>query len=415
MIKINFSLNININKIIKVFLIFVIFQILFIVNAYALSPAEGLNYNGIDVSSWQRNIDFSRVKADGIDVVYIKASEGRTMVDPYFEQNYRNAKANGLKVGFYHYVTATNVYQAEEQASFFASLINGKDYDCKPAMDYENFRGASYDEINAIAVAFMRKLKELTGKEAIVYSNMNNLRHTFNSSVANEGNLWFAYYSNPDYVLDENVAWDTYVGIQYTNIGSVAGINGNVDRDKFSDKVFLDNSGGSSGDDDSKKYIEYVVKWGDTLSQIALDYGTTVAELAAINNIQNVNLIYVNQILRIPVNGGSTSSQTIYYRIKWGDTLWGISRRYGVSINDLAQWNNIANPNLIYAGNTLVIYTNVNSNISNNSGGYRYVVRKGDTLWSISRRYGVSIASIVQNNRIPNPNLIYPGQVFYIN
>ena len=56
------------------------------------------------------------MKNAGIQIVYIKASEGTTFKDPYLESNYKNAKANGLKVGFYHYLTATNTYQARKQA-----------------------------------------------------------------------------------------------------------------------------------------------------------------------------------------------------------------------------------------------------------------------------------------------------------
>ena len=93
---------------------------------YALTPASDLTYEGIDVSNWQGYIDYARVKQSGIDIVYIKASQGTTRKDPYFETNYQNAKANGLKVGFYHYVTATTVEGARAEARFFASVISRK-------------------------------------------------------------------------------------------------------------------------------------------------------------------------------------------------------------------------------------------------------------------------------------------------
>ena len=66
------------------------------------------------------------MKNAGIQIVYIKASEGTTFKDPYLEQNYINAKANGLKIGFYHYLTATSVEGARRQAEFFTSVIAGK-------------------------------------------------------------------------------------------------------------------------------------------------------------------------------------------------------------------------------------------------------------------------------------------------
>ena len=90
------------------------------VSSLAFGPSSSTIYQGIDVSSWQGNINFAQVKNAGIDIVYIKSSEGVSYIDPYFERNYQNAKANGLKVGFYHYVTARTVEEARNQANFFA-------------------------------------------------------------------------------------------------------------------------------------------------------------------------------------------------------------------------------------------------------------------------------------------------------
>lgn len=93
--------------------------------AFAFSQSSEKLYNGIDVSEWQGNIDFGEVARSGIDVVYIRASEGRGYVDPYFRENYEKAKANGLRIGFYHFLTATNVAEAKEEAEFFVSNIKG--------------------------------------------------------------------------------------------------------------------------------------------------------------------------------------------------------------------------------------------------------------------------------------------------
>ena len=89
--------------------------------------------------------------------------------------------------------------------------------------------------------------------------------------------------------------------------------------------------------------------------------------------------------------------------------MWAISRRYGVSIQDLVNWNNIKNPNLIYAGNTLVIYTN--SSGGSQTSENTYIVKKRDTLWGISMRYGTTVNRLVALNGIRNRNLIYPGQI----
>lgn len=389
-----------------------------ITSIYALTAQDELIYEGIDISSWQRNIDFKEVKNSGIEVVYIKASEGRTLKDPYLETNYKNAKANNLKIGFYHYLTATTIEAAEIQANFFASVIEGKEVDCKLAMDYEQFYGVGKEEINEIAVAFIKRLKQITGKDVIVYSNMNNVRNTFDSEVANAGKLWLAYYSNTNNLINAKSNWDTYIGIQYTSTGRVPGIKGNVDRDRFSKEILMHDlqqsggSGGTGGDELNSQIINYIVKPGDTLSQIALQYGTTVSEIARLNGIQNVNLIYPGQVLEIITNSNNNlgeQAQTITYTIKKGDTLWGISRKYGVSVQKLVRWNNIRNPNLIYAGNTLIIYRNESSN-----GIIKYIVQRGDNLSRIAFRYGTTVRRLAQINGIRNPNLIYTGQILYI-
>ena len=378
---------------------------------YALSPQDELIYEGIDVSHWQGYIDYSQVKNDGIDIVYIKASEGRTYIDPYFETNYKNAKANHLKVGFYHFLTATTVAGARAQANFFASVIEGKEVDCKLAMDYEEFYEVGTNQINEIAVAFIETLKQITGKDVIIYSNLNNLNHTFGDDVANQGKLWIAYYGNPDNLNGVNASWDTYIGIQYTSSGRVPGVNGDVDRDRFSKEIFIVDLESSENDSTDKKIINYIVKKGDTLSGIAKIYHTTVNNIAILNNIQNVNLIYPGQVLEIIVNSSNQGTvQRIDYIIKRGDTLSEIALRYGVSIQNIVSWNNINNPNLIYAGNTLILYANSN----NGSNGAQYTVRRGDTLSEIALKYNTTVKRLVEMNGIKNPNLIYPGQVLVI-
>jgi GH25 family lysozyme M1 (1,4-beta-N-acetylmuramidase) len=75
---------------------------------YAITPSSNQQYQGIYVSDWQGYIDYSKVSESGIEIVYIKASQGSNIKDPYFDINYENAKANGLKVGFYHFLTASS-------------------------------------------------------------------------------------------------------------------------------------------------------------------------------------------------------------------------------------------------------------------------------------------------------------------
>ena len=126
--------------------------------------------------------------------------------------------------------------------------------------------------------------------------------------------------------------------------------------------------------------ILYTVQAGNTLSGIAYRYGVTVSQLQQWNNISNPNEIYVGQTLKIytnnsnsssnsttkPTNSSSNSSYTTY-TVQAGNTLSGIAYEYGVTVSQLQQWNNISNPNEIYVGQTLKIYTNSSSTSSNST------------------------------------------------
>ncbi len=384
---------------------------------YAFSPWGDVIYQGIDVSGWQGNINYAEVKNSGIEIVYMKSSEGRSFVDPYFNQNYTNAKANGLKVGFYHYLIARSNEEAIEEARFFVSVISGKEPDCKLAMDFESFGNLSVEEINQIGITFMTAVQNLSGKEVIIYSNTNDARNVFSGELTNYP-LWVAQYEVRE--PTPNGKWSTWAGWQYTSTGEVAGISGHVDRNKFTEQVLLNTSGTIPLPNNSDKPVAggtttITVQRGDTLSRIALEYNTTVARLVELNNIANPNLIYTGQTLIVPsgetpddTDGNSTSGQTVYI-VKAGDTLNQIAASYGVTARAIAVENGIRNINLIYVGQRLIIPTNrydLNHTL--------YKIKWGDTLYSISRRYGVPIAAIVRLNRIQNPNLIYAGQTIRI-
>lgn len=96
----------------------------------------------------------------------------------------------------------------------------------------------------------------------------------------------------------------------------------------------------------------YTVQSGDTLSSIAAKFGTNYQALASLNGISNPNLIYVGQVLRV---NGSASTGSVYYTVRASDNLSAIASRYGTSYQSIASLNGLANPNLIYAGQTLKI------------------------------------------------------------
>lgn len=406
-----------------------IFTFIFWINidsVYAITPISNLEYQGIDVSNWQGYIDYSEVKRSGIEVVYIKASQGTNIKDAYFEINYENAKANGLKVGFYHFLTATNTEEAEQEARFFASVISGKTPDCKLVMDYETFGGVGVQEANEIAQVFLETTKRLTNKDIIIYSDLSNSQSRFSSELAENYELWLAYYSGEERLRGIETRWNNYIGLQYLDRGRINGISGAVDLDSFSEEIFLDETSEVPITENptgtiNTETITYTVQRGDTLWAIARRYGTTSGEIAEINNISNPNLIYPGQELRIPTNSTTEGEETrgtgdIIYTVQRGDTLSRIAREYNVTVAHIVELNDITNPNLIYPGEKLRITESDVTNLSpipkNNYS--TYTVRRGDILSGIARRFGVSVNYLVRANNIQNPNLIFPGQILIV-
>lgn len=255
-------------------------------------------YNGIDVSSYQGDIDFNRVRVSGIDVVYIKAGEGGTLTDSNFQRNYERAKRAGLIIGFYYYATALTTNEARLQAREFHNLIKDKSVQARPAMDYENFDGLEREDINAIGLAFLEELERLSGVTPMIYSDAYSAQSIWDDRFA-KFPLWLADYSRRDEFPSDIIVWESWTGYQYSDTGEVPGIQGNVDMNLFKDGILTslnENTMPSGG----RTTVEYIVRPGDSLWEIARRFRTTVPALVSLNGIADPSLIYIGQILRIP-------------------------------------------------------------------------------------------------------------------
>lgn len=141
---------------------------------------------------------------------------------------------------------------------------------------------------------------------------------------------------------------------------------------------------------------EYIVKKGDSLYSIANRYNTTVDNLKKINNLKS-NLINVGQVLKISNN----ESNKNYYIVKKGDTLYSIAKNNNTSVNELKQLNNLSS-NILAIGQKLLV-PNTNS----------YIVKKGDSLWSISKMFNTTVDDIKRKNNLSS-NIININQVLLI-
>lgn len=374
-----------------------------LVPARAIPPSGGRQYRGIDISEFQGEIDFEEVRRSGIEAVYIRVGAGE-YTDEYFAENYERAKAAGLKIGFYHYVTARSVDEGRRQARFFASLVAGREPDMRLAMDFEYFGSLSVSQINAISEAYLDELAALTRREAVIYSDLSNARNIFSRALAEKYPLWAAQYGADE--PSANGKWREWVGFQYTDEGRVGGIYGNVDRNIFTEGIFLSDSGRIDGEKRTTvrartRTLTVYVRAGDTLWAIAREYGTTVEAIARENRIADPNRIFAGERLRItlPTRGNGEE----IYTVRRGDTPISIAGKFGVTLSALEDRNGLERGETIYAGDKLSIP-------GARMSGEFYVVRPGDTLFYISRRTGVPIRTLVGINRIKDPDLIYAGE-----
>ncbi len=147
----------------------------------------------------------------------------------------------------------------------------------------------------------------------------------------------------------------------------------------------------------------YIVKKGDTLYSIARDYGVTVVDLKNENNL-TTNGLTVGQVLRIPTNEVGDNDVTVY-TVKKGDTLYGIANKYGMSINELKAINNLSSNNLSVGQKLKVIASSDNGNV--------YIVKSGDSLYSIAKNYGISVDELKAINN-KGSNMLAIGEKLLI-
>ena len=148
----------------------------------------------------------------------------------------------------------------------------------------------------------------------------------------------------------------------------------------------------------------YTVKRGDTLYQIASKFNTTVDAIKSLNNLTSNNLS-IGQVLKIPTTNINPDNDIEEYIVKSGDTLYSIARQFDVSVNDLIEYNNLPTT-ILSQGQILRIPVIGPSNVL-------YIVKPGDTLYQIANSYGVTIDSIKKLNNLTN-NILSIGQELYI-
>lgn len=157
----------------------------------------------------------------------------------------------------------------------------------------------------------------------------------------------------------------------------------------------------------------YTVVKGDSLYNIARRYETTVDEIMKLNHLTNINLS-IGQKLQIPETGEEVTVPPSYesYTVKKGDTLYSIAKKYNLSVDTLLKDNNLNSPNLsigqvlkIRTGTTPIILECYGEDYTPVDNSIIYTVKKGDSLWSIAKKYNTSVSTIKSKNNLTSNNL----------
>lgn len=190
------------------------------------------NARGIDVSHWQGEVDWPKVKAAGLSFAFIKATQGTAWVDPKFRGNAAGAYKAGLLIGPYHFLDATSPEAAAKQAQHFVRTLQGvgTPFVLPPVMDYENNpAGLRRAQINQIAKSFLSEVERLTGIRPIIYTG-NAFAQQFDETLQSYP-LWVARYSlTAPYDVP---AWKKWEFWQHSDSGRIAGIAGHVDLNVY--------------------------------------------------------------------------------------------------------------------------------------------------------------------------------------
>ncbi len=318
-------------------------------------PASGeILFQGVTINEFNADYAFNGAQAAGIGGVVLRATAGEDYRDARADSYAEQVKANGLRLGFYHYLTATDAQGARAQARAFVRAISGTNYDLRPAMRYDLPDGISFAAANDIAAAFLSTVQQETDIAPAVYTDAGTAVLVWDRAIAEQYPLWVIDEESADAPAAGTSQWKNWVGWRY--------------------RRSIDPACGCAG--------------------------TPVSRFTA--------GMLARQIVVPPAPQPAQGSKLICVRVAVGDTLTSIARLFDTTVNSIVDLNAISNPNRIFPGQRL--YIRVNSSVPYDCCD-TYTVRRGDTLSAIADRFSTTWRRLASINEISDPNRISVGQV----
>ena len=309
---------------------------------------------GIDVSKWQGEINWEKVKNDGIKFAILRIGYGKyeNQKDEYFEKNYIEARKVGIFVGVYLYSYAKTVDDAKMEAANALMWLNNRKLDLPVYFDIEDKSQSKLDKklLNDICKAFCNRIEEV-GYWAGIYTSKNWATNIIDgTSLGKRYTYWIAQYNQKCTYTGPYDIW------QYSSTGKVNGINGNCDMNYMYRDLINEIKGKKASN--VAKIANNTYKGNslvDYLKSINIDSSyqnrKKLAKENGINNYTGTANQNIELLNKLRNNG---MSNTIYI-VREGDTLSKIAKIYNTTYQKIASDNGINNPNKIYIGQKLII------------------------------------------------------------
>ena len=369
----------------------------------------------IDVASYQTGIS---LPATGVDIAIVKATQGRSYVNPDMRRAVGQARITGMGVAAYDFAV-TSVDPVVEANHFISVTRDYIGQGVLPVLDWEP--AAPWN--TGWALTWLRTVERAYGVRPLIYMNISTENsYDWTQVVAGNYGLWLAggrYYNTtltkdqvpPAYWTTRN--WKVVAAWQYTSSGIVNGWAGRVDLSVFYGSMAVWNkyarasSSGAAVNPQSYETTSKSTTPTGSASRIAQDvikglYGNGSQRRAILGSRYGEVMSVVNKLL---AKTTTTAASAYCVTVSSGDTMGAIATRTGRT--PASAWSvPSGNVNLIYPGNRVCYKTASTSTTTTHT----WIVTTDQTLWLISQSTGVSISRLASLNNISNPNLIHIGQ-----
>lgn len=332
----------------------------------------------IDVSVYQGDIDWQKVKAAGIEYAIIRAGVGRTatQIDKCFKANVKGAKAAGIKIGAYWFGYAINPEDAKVEANAFEEVIKGIDFELPVFYDfeYDSFDYARKHGVNLskeaasdIVITFLDSMKA-KGYRVGNYTNPDCIKNAFDNRIS-KYDTWIAHYqSNADISKKYTYNGFNIIGWQYSSKGAVYGIKGNVDMDVFYIDAITSNSRPTPTNPENattikvgdKVKVKAGAKFYNGVQPASFVYNTIydVLSISGDRVVIGIGTATTGAVKASDLEVITSSSPYKNYTVKAGDSFWGIADSQmsnGAKMYELASYNGLSIDSVIHPGQVLKI------------------------------------------------------------